>query len=150
MMLNIKLICVGKLKEPHFIAAAAEYEKRLKPFYRLETLEIAERGLLVESSDIISAARKDTGAYLIALCVDGEMLSSEALASRIDRLTTEGVSRLCLAVGGSEGLHESVKQAAKLKLSMSKMTFPHHLARVMLLEQLYRAAMINGGGKYHK
>ena len=147
-LLSVKLLCVGRLKEPYYIAAAAEYEKRLGPFYRLEIAEIPERGLLPEANNILAALPK--GAYCVALCVEGETMDSEALAARIGRLAAGGVSRLCFVVGGSAGLDERVKSAADLRLSMSKMTFPHHLARVMLLEQLYRAAMISGGGKYHK
>jgi len=147
-MLNIKLLCVGKLKEPFYIAAASEYAKRLKPYYKLEVVEIAERDLVSEAGDIRAALAK--GCFTVALCIEGEMLSSEELAAKIDRLAARGLSKLCFVVGGSDGLSESVKQAADLRLSMSRMTFPHHLARVLLLEQLYRAAMINGGGKYHK
>ena len=139
-MLNIKIICVGKLKEPHYVAAAAEYVKRLGPFYRLEIMELPEG----------SVVTLPKGSFNAALCVEGDMLSSEALAAKIDSLATQGVSKLCFVIGGSDGLDERVKEAADLRLSMSRMTFPHHLARVMLLEQLYRAASINGGGKYHK
>ncbi|MCL2343345.1 MAG: 23S rRNA (pseudouridine(1915)-N(3))-methyltransferase RlmH [Firmicutes bacterium] len=139
-MLSVKIICIGKLKEPHYIAAAAEYVKRLGPSYRLEITELPERSPVTLPKD----------SYILALCVEGDMLSSEALAAKIGNLAARGVSKFCFVIGGSDGLDEGVKRAADLKLSMSRMTFPHHLARVMLLEQLYRAAMINGGGKYHK
>jgi 23S rRNA (pseudouridine1915-N3)-methyltransferase len=144
-MLGIKLICVGKLKEPHFIAACAEYEKRLSGFFRYELLELSERAA---KSEILSAIPKS--AFTAALCVEGEQINSESLAALLSEKAAGGVSRLCFIIGGSDGLEESVKAASELRLSMSEMTFPHHLARVMLLEQLYRAAMINSGGKYHK
>jgi 23S rRNA (pseudouridine1915-N3)-methyltransferase len=90
------------------------------------------------------------GAALIAMCVEGKGMSSEKLAERFQEWQNSGASRLCFVVGGSFGLHDSVKRSAQLKLSMSQMTFPHHLARVMLMEQIYRACMINAGTQYHK
>ena len=95
-------------------------------------------------------AKIPQGAAVIALCVEGRLLPSEQLADYLGKLAVSGTSRLCLLIGGSCGLSERVKQRAALRLSMSPMTFPHHLARVMVLEQLYRALNIAAGGKYHK
>ena len=141
-MLRVSVICQGRLKEPYYIAACQEYLKRLGAFCKAEVVELAEDG------DVL--ARVPKGAYVIALCIEGEKLSSPALAERLQALQNRGVSRLCLLIGGSEGLPETAKAAAQLRLSMSDMTFPHHLARVMVLAQLYRAFSINAGTKYHK
>ncbi len=141
-MLRVSVICQGRLKEPYYIAACAEYLKRLGAYCKAEVTELPEDG------DV--AARIPKGAYVIALCIEGEKLSSPALARKLEKLASGGESRLCFLIGGSDGLPESVKAAADYKLSMSDMTFPHHLARVMLLEQLYRAFTITAGAKYHK
>ncbi|MCF0120323.1 MAG: 23S rRNA (pseudouridine(1915)-N(3))-methyltransferase RlmH [Oscillospiraceae bacterium] len=160
-MVNITLICVGKMKEKHFISAADEYIKRLGAYCRLEVIELSEARLpqsptdgeisaaLKSEADAI-AARIPKGAGVIAMCIEGKELSSEALSETVTRMTSSGVSKLCFIIGGSFGLHESVKKSADLRLSMSPMTFPHHLARVMLLEQIYRAFKIAEGGRYHK
>lgn len=160
-MMNITLLTVGKLKEKFYIEAAAEYQKRLSPFCRFELVELAEERLPQDPSPAqISAALEKEGkavlarlpknALLIALCVEGKLLSSEALSAQIDRWVGMGKSNLAFVIGGSFGLHPSVKEQAALRLSMSPMTFPHHLARVMLLEQIYRAFQISGGSRYHK
>lgn len=141
-MLRVSVICQGRLKEPYYIAACAEYLKRLSGYCKAEVTELAEDG------DI--ASRIPKGAYVIALCIEGEKLSSPDLARKLEKLTSGGVSRLCFLIGGSDGLSDAVKAAADYRLSMSDMTFPHHLARVMLLEQLYRAFTITAGAKYHK
>lgn len=141
-MLRISVICQGKLKEKYYTAACAEYLKRLSAFGAVEVVELAEE------SDI--AAKIPKGAYVIAMAIEGEKLSSEQLAARMEKLALGGVSRLCFLIGGSEGLAEKVKREADMRLSMSDMTFPHHLARVMVLEQIYRAFTINAGTKYHK
>jgi len=160
-MLNVTLLCVGKMKEPHYVAAFEEYRKRLGAYCRLSLTEIAEQRLPEAPSEkeIAAALEKEAaeiekaipqGAYTVALCVEGRQMSSPALAKCIGDQQTAGRSRLCLIVGGSCGLAERVKQRADLRLSMSEMTFPHHLFRVMLAEQLYRALNILDGGKYHK
>ena len=95
-------------------------------------------------------AKLPAGAALVALCVEGELRSSEALARQMADWASQGVGQLVFLIGGSFGLHPSIKKAAKLRLSMSPMTFPHHLARVMVLEQIYRAYQINAGTRYHK
>ena len=160
-MLTVKLICVGKLKEKFYIDAAAEYQKRLKGSCRLEVIELPEQKLhespapaeieqaLAREAALIEEKLPKGGA-VIALCIEGTELSSEALSKKLAQLASAGASQLTFLIGGSFGLHPRVKQRADLRLSMSPMTFPHHLARVMLLEQLYRAYQIDAGTRYHK
>ena len=160
-MQKVTVLCVGKLKEKFYMDAAAEYAKRLSRFCRLELVELPEErlpedpspaqieaALLKEAAAI--RAKLPAGAALIALCVEGELRSSEALARQMAAWAGQGVSQLVFLIGGSFGLHPSIKGSAKLRLSMSPMTFPHHLARVMVLEQIYRAYQINAGTRYHK
>ena len=160
-MLSVQVICVGKLKESFYIDAVKEYAKRLGPYCSLTIDELPEERLPADpsSGEIQSALKKEavrirgripSGAAVIALCVEGDMLSSPALAERIGRYAGSGVSRLCFLIGGSCGLDEDLKRSADLRLSLSAMTFPHHLARVMLVEQLYRAFQIRAGTRYHK
>lgn len=145
-MYKINLVCVGKLKEEYLRSACAEYMKRLSRFVYVKITEIAEgKNLEEEAVAILKAARGS----VIALCVEGEKLSSEAFAQEIKRRCAYG-EEITFIIGSSCGLANSVKNAAKLRLSFSDMTFPHQLMRVILLEQLYRAFMINGGGEYHK
>lgn len=141
-MQRIIVLCQGRLKEKYYIAACEEYVKRLSAYCQPEIVELPENG------DV--AARIPRGAYVIALCIEGEKTDSPGLARRLARCALEGQSRVCFLIGGSEGLPEDVKRAADWRLSMSDMTFPHHLARVMVLEQIYRAFTINAGAKYHK
>ena len=153
-MQKVTVLCVGKLKEKFYIDAAAEYAKRLSRFCKLELVELPEErlpedpspaqieaALLKEAAAI--RAKLPAGAALIALCVEGELRSSEALARQMAAWAGQGVSQLVFLIGGSFGLHPSIKGSAKLRLSMSPMTFPHHLARVMVLQQIYRAYQIN-------
>ncbi len=160
-MLGVKLLCVGKMREKHYMEALQEYEKRLRPYCRLEIEELPEYRLPESPSEGEIEAALDreaeqilskipAGAWVCALCIEGEMRSSEELAALLQRLTVRGVSRAVFLIGGSFGLHGRVKARADERLSMSRMTFPHHLARVMLAEQLYRAFSIQNGGKYHK
>ena len=160
-MQKVTVLCVGKLKEKFYVDAAAEYAKRLSRFCRLELVELPEERLpeapspaQIEAALLKEAAairsRLPAGAVLVALCVEGELRSSEALARQMDAWASQGAGQLVFLIGGSFGLHPSVKWAANLRLSMSPMTFPHHLARVMVLEQIYRAYQINAGTKYHK
>lgn len=142
-MLHIHLICVGKLKEAFYIDACREYEKRLSAFCKLTVSEIPE-GKEAQILQKISARDK-----VIALCIEGESASSPALARKMDGFLQEG-NPVTLLIGGSEGLPDEVKARANWRLSMSPMTFPHHLARVMVLEQVYRAFMILQGSAYHK
>ena len=144
-MLTISVICLGKLKEKYYIAACEEYLKRLTPYAKVAVIELAEG---CSADEILK--KVPNGAYLIPLCIEGEMLSSEALSEKISVISGRGVSKFAFFIGGSDGLPDAVKARGDLKLSMSRMTFPHHFARVMLLEQIYRAFQINEGGKYHK
>ncbi len=158
-MLTVKLICIGKLKESYLRDAQAEYQKRLGAFCKIEVIELSEyrlpdnpsdaqieKGLTEEGKAILAKA----SGTLIPMCIEGKMLSSTQLADRIAKIALEGESTLSFIIGGSFGLSDEVKSRGSLKLSMSPMTFPHQLARVMLLEQIYRAFQINVGGKYHK
>jgi len=160
-MLSVKLICIGKLKEKFYSDAVNEYKKRLSACCRLEIEELPEQRLpeSPSASEIEAALSREAaavfsripaGALLVSMCVEGESMTSEQLSRFISQSAVSGASRLCFVIGGSYGLHESVKSASRLRLSMSAMTFPHHLARVMLLEQLYRSFKILDGSKYHK
>ena len=160
-MLNIKIICVGKLKEKFYTAAAAEYMKRLSTLCRLEVEELPESRLSAQPSQAeVEAALKQegesialripAGALTVALCVEGKQLSSVRFSQFLEACALKGRSKLCFLIGGSEGLSEEVKEKAEVRMSMSEMTFPHHLARIMLLEQLYRAFQIREGSRYHK
>lgn len=160
-MLAVKLICVGKMKERFYIDAFSEYEKRLRSYCRMEVCEIAEQrlsenpgaaeisaALAKEASEILKNISPD--ACAVALCVEGKQFPSEGMAGLIADRENSGKPKLCFIIGGSFGLHDTVKNRADLKLSMSEMTFPHHLARVMLAEQIYRGFKINEGSRYHK
>lgn len=160
-MLNVRLICVGRLKEGFYREAAREYEKRLSALCRLEITELPECRLPQSPSpaQVDAALRKEAEAVrarippnscLVALCVEGEEKSSPELAQLLSDFQLRGEKHLVLVIGSSFGLHPSLKKEAALRLSMSPMTFPHHLARVMVLEQLYRAMKINEGSSYHK
>ena len=160
-MLNVKLICVGKMKERFYLDAFAEYQKRLQSLCRLEVIEPAEQrlpenpspaeiaaALEKEGQEILKAIPPD--AYVTALCVEGKQMPSEGMAELIRERENSGKPKLCFIIGGSYGLAPAVKARADRRLSMSQMTFPHHLARVMLIEQLYRGFKINEGSRYHK
>ena len=152
-MLSMKLICVGKLKESFWTEACKEYEKRMKTMCRLEVLQLDEEperpdALRREAARIEAAI--PAGAYVIAMCIEGKELSSTQLAEKLRAVQNGGSSKICLIIGSSNGMDDSIKQRADFRLSMSPMTFPHHLARVMLLEQIYRAFKINEGSAYHK
>ncbi|MBQ2895354.1 MAG: 23S rRNA (pseudouridine(1915)-N(3))-methyltransferase RlmH [Oscillospiraceae bacterium] len=148
-MLKVKLICVGRLKEKFYIDACAEYIKRLGRYCRFELCEVQESGNL-EKEGAAVLEKIPAGAFVIAMCIEGRLMDSETLAAEIAGRCTAGCSQIVLLIGGSDGLSERAKARAQLRLSMSPMTFPHHLARVMVLEQLYRAFTIQEGSKYHK
>jgi len=160
-MQKVSIICVGKMKEKFYMDAAAEYVKRLSRFCKLEILELPEDRLpedpsqaqidaaLAREADAIRA-KLPASSYIIAMCVEGKTRSSEELAALMAQSANQGGSHLVFLIGGSFGLHPSIKSLAAVKLSMSPMTFPHHLARVMLLEQIYRGFKINEGSAYHK
>lgn len=160
-MFEITLITVGKLKEKFYINAAEEYEKRLKGYCQFRILELPEyklpenpspaqitTGLDKEAEQIMQKIPK--GAWFCILTPEGKLLSSEALAEKIQQIKNSGKSSACFLIGSSFGIANSIKEAADFKLSMSPMTFPHHLARIMVLEQIYRAESIQAGSKYHK
>ena len=160
-MLNVHILCVGKLKEKFYLEGAAEYAKRLGGYCRLTITELPEERLpdspsraqidaALEKEGNALLARLPKGGKVVAMCVEGKTLSSEELARRLEDWTVSGMSQIAFLIGGSYGLHPSVKDRADLRLSMSPMTFPHHLARVMLLEQIYRAFKIQEGSAYHK
>ena len=160
-MLGIKLVCVGKMREKFYIEAFEEYRKRLGAYCRLECVELAEQRLPERPSpgEIAAALEREgaeilknipADAYVAALCVEGREKSSEELSALLTERELSGKPKLCFLIGGSYGMSESVKARADLKLSMSKMTFQHHLARVMLAEQIYRAIKIAEGSRYHK
>ena len=160
-MLAVKLICVGKMRERFYIDAFEEYRKRLGAYCRLECQEIAEQrlgesptkgeiaaALAKEGAEILKAVPAD--AFVAALCVEGGEMSSESFSALFAERENSGKPKICFIIGGSCGMSETVKARANLRLSMSKMTFPHHLARVMLIEQIYRAFKIAEGSRYHK
>lgn len=161
-MLTVNIICIGKLKEKYLRDACSEYVKRLGAFCKINITEIdpsplpdkpsegqIENALINESKKILSKITSSSS-YTYAMCIEGKERSSEALSREIAQLPVKGISCVNFVIGGSFGLADSVKSAADNKLSMSPMTFPHQLARVMLLEQIYRAFQISSGGKYHK
>ena len=160
-MLRVSIVCVGKLKEKYLKDAVSEYEKRLRTFCKLEIIEVDEEKSPDDPNDtqienIITCEGKrllskiDKSTKVVAMCIEGKQRSSEGLALYLEETAVSGVSSIAFVIGGSFGLSNEVKQRANLKLSMSEMTFPHQLARVMLCEQIYRAFSINKGTKYHK
>lgn len=160
-MIKITLICLGKLKESYLREACAEYIKRLGAFCATDIVELAPARLPDNPSAAqISAALSAEAVQILknmpprsrvyALCIEGTELTSESLAAAIKSDAAGGAGNITFIIGSSYGLDNEIKSRADIKLSMSKMTFPHQLARVMLLEQLYRAFHINSGGKYHK
>lgn len=160
-MLRVYLICVGKLKERFYQEACAEYVKRLSPYCKLTITELPEEKLpqAPSQAQIDAALAKEAAAIrgrippsarVVALCVEGRLRSSEEMARMFPDLAYSREKCLVFLIGGSYGLDETLKSEAQVRLSMSPMTFPHHLARVMLLEQIYRAYQINAGTKYHK
>ena len=160
-MQKVTVLCVGKLKEKFYIDAAAEYVKRLQRHCKLEIVELPEQKLpespapaeieqaLAREAALIEEKLPKGGA-VIALCIEGKPCSSVELSRRMQELAVSGKSQLTFLIGGSVGLSEDLKRQADWRLSMSPMTFPHHLARIMLLEQIYRACQIAAGTKYHK
>ena len=160
-MFEITLIAMGKLKEKFYISAAAEYEKRLKGYCQFKILELPEvrlpdnpspaeitAGLEKEADMILSKIPKNT--WFCTLTPEGKLLSSEMLASKLIDVKNSGKSNACFLIGSSFGIAQRIKDKDDFKLSMSPMTFPHHLARIMVLEQIYRVEAIQAGSKYHK
>ena len=160
-MFEITLIAMGKLKEKFYLSAAAEYEKRMKGYCQFRIIELPEMRLSEDPSpaEISAALEKEAdailqkipkGSWFCTLTPEGKMLSSEALADKLKEVKLSGKSSACFLIGSSFGMAPRLKEIADFRLSMSPMTFPHHLARVMVLEQLYRAEAIQAGSKYHK
>ncbi len=160
-MFDITLIVMGKLKEKFYTSAAAEYEKRMKAYCTFKIVELPEyrlpedpspaeiqAGLEKEAEQILAKIPKN--AWFCVLTPEGKIISSEELADKLKDVKNSGKSSACFLIGSSFGMAQRVKDKADFKLSMSKMTFPHHLARIMVLEQLYRAEAIQAGSKYHK
>lgn len=157
----VTVICVGKLREKYFADAADEYLKRLKRIMPVSVIELPDEPEPAQPSDKLNeAVMKREGErilqkigpqdHVIAMCIDGRQYESTELARKMSDLFTQGKSHVTFLIGGSLGLHPDVLKRANERMSMSKMTFPHQLARVMLLEQLFRAAKINAGERYHK
>ncbi len=140
-MLNVKIVCVGTLKEAFLKDAVKEYEKRLSSYCRLTTHELKNDSALLPAINDKS--------YKIALCVEGKQMSSTEFAEFLEDAAIKGNGNITMIIGGADGLPEEVKVICAYRLSFSKMTFPHRLMRVILLEQLYRALNISSGGKYH-
>ena len=160
-MFDITLICMGKLKEKFYLSAAEEYAKRLKGYCRFQLLELPEHRLPEDPSPAEISAGLDKEAELIQakipkgawLCIftpEGKTLSSEQFADKLKEIKLSGKSSVCFLIGSSFGISKKIKDMADFKLSMGPMTFPHHLARIMVLEQVYRAEAIQAGSKYHK
>ena len=158
--MKVTLICVGKVKEKFYRDAIKEYEKRLGAYIKLNTIEISDEKVKVENDSEIALAMEKEGnnilskikdnQYVITLEILGKNLSSEEFASKIDNLMLIGKSDITLVIGGSYGLSDNVKKRSDFALSFSKMTFPHQMMRVVLLEQVYRAYRIITGASYHK
>ena len=161
-MQNIDLICVGKLNAAYCAAGVAEYQKRLGAFCSFRIVELPEetiheknasqavidKALEKEAAAILANVRK--GAAIVALCVEGKLISSEELAGYIAERALSGAGDIAFVIGSSHGLSPTIKKAAALKFSMGRITLPHQLARLVLAEQIYRACTINHGVKYHK
>ncbi len=160
-MYNITILCVGKLKEKFYIEASGEYLKRLSRYCKLNLVELKEERLpenpsqaqidtaLAKEADAIRA-KLPPNSSIVAMCIEGRLRSSTEMADMIATWGNSSAKNLVFIIGGSFGLHPSIKSQAWAMLSMSPMTFPHHLARVMLLEQIYRTFQILEGTKYHK
>lgn len=160
-MFDMTLIAMGKLKEKFYLSAAEEYKKRLGGYCKFSLVELPETRLPEDPSpaEISAGLEKEAdliftkipkGAWLCVLTPEGKELSSEAFADKLRQVKLSGKSSACFLIGSSFGMSPRVKEKADFRLSMGPMTFPHHLARIMVLEQLYRAEAIQSGSKYHK
>lgn len=160
-MFEITLITIGKLKEKFYISAASEYAKRMGGYCRFHLVELPETRLPEDPSpaEIAAGLEKEAelifskipkGAWFCIFTPEGRVISSEAFAEKLKEVKLSGKSSACFLIGSSFGMSPRVKSKADFKLSMGPMTFPHHLARIMVLEQLYRAEAIQAGSKYHK
>lgn len=160
-MISVNLIYIGDIREKYLLDAVAEYEKRLGAYCRLSDFELKEEKLPENPSPAqISAAIEKEGVRIldalpkkslkIALCIEGAQYSSEEFSILLQKAASDGFSQISFVIGGAFGLSDEVKKLCDIKLSVSKMTFTHRMARVLLLEQIYRAENIAAGGKYHK
>lgn len=159
--MNIDILYVGNTKESYFLEAQQEYLKRLKAYYKVNLIEIKEskvpenasqseinKAMNEESEKIIASLPKKS--YKIALCVEGKQYSSVEFSDLFEKAASLGHSRICFIIGGPFGMDENLKQMCDVRLSLSKMTFTHRMAKLLLLEQIYRAGNILSGGNYHK
>lgn len=157
-MLKVKIVAVGKIKEKYFIEAISEYAKRLSRYVNFSIVEVKEENFVMEPNESEKAEilrreganiKKELAGYVVAMCIEGRKLSSVDLANTFSKIQNAN-SEITFVIGGSYGIDERVKSLANLKLSVSDMTFPHTLCRVLLVEQIYRAFSIINDGKYHK
>jgi 23S rRNA (pseudouridine1915-N3)-methyltransferase len=159
--MHIQILTVGKLKERYLVDGIAEYVKRLGPYAKMQMIEVPDEKAPEnmspaeeqqvrdrEGARLMAALRTDV--YVVALAIDGEMWSSEQLASSLDKLATYGRSQVAFVIGGSLGLSSELLRRADMRLSFGRMTLPHQLMRLVLVEQIYRAMRINRGEPYHK
>ena len=160
-MMNVHLIVLGKLKEKYMKDFVAEYEKRLSAYCKLTVTELEPVKLSdnPSQSEIDNALNKETqmitakipkNSYVFSMCIEGKQMSSEELSQKLEDIALSGKSSVVFVIGSSFGLSDDIKQMSDFKFSMSKMTFPHKLARIMLTEQIYRGFSISNNGKYHK
>ncbi len=150
----IKIICIGKVKEKFYREAIDEYLKRLQKYDKMEIIELKDENLMDDEANLIEEGKRilsriNANDYLIALDVLSKELNSEEFASQIELLRNES-KKICFVIGGSNGLSKEVRDRANEKISFSKMTFPHQLFRIILLEQIYRSFKINNNETYHK
>lgn len=159
--MKISIVCVGKIKEKFYVEAIREYEKRLGRYCKLEICEVADEKTPDKASEALEEQIKEKeacrmekylsdDAYVIALAIEGKMLDSVELSQKIEKAGIQGISHIQFVIGGSLGIHKRILDRADYKLSFSKMTFPHQLMRVVLLEQIYRGYRIMNGEPYHK
>ena len=159
--MKITLITVGKIKEKYFTDAISEYAKRLSRYCKMDIVEVPDEKTPDGASETLETQIKDKegekilakipdGAYVVALAIEGKMLNSEELADKMEKWNVSGISHVVFVIGGSLGLSSKVLNRADFKLSFSKMTFPHQLMRVILLEQIYRSFRIRNNEPYHK
>lgn len=160
-MMNVQLIVLGKLKEKYMKDFAGEYEKRLSAYCKMSVVELEPVKLTdnPSQSEIDNALTKETkmikekipkNSYVFSMCIEGKQMSSEELSQKLEDIALSGKNNVVFIIGSSFGLSDEIKQMSDFKFSMSKMTFPHKLARIMLTEQIYRGFSISNNGKYHK
>jgi len=159
--MKITVLCVGKIKEKYFESGIAEYTKRLSRYCKLEIIEVADEKTPDNASDLVERQIKEKEGerlkkhikdddYVIALAIEGKQLDSVELSNKIEKLGVDGISHIIFLIGGSLGMEEELLKRADFKLSFSKMTFPHQMMRMILLEQVYRSYRIMKGEPYHK